>query len=221
MNSALIVFLKYPQPGKVKTRLAEETSDISAAEFYKRCTENILNEINLVGSTKIVPILFSSDKSDVNKIIEWTNYKFKVYQQEGDSLGERMYNAFKLVFSEGFSNAIIVGTDVPDLSAVEIKYAFDQLRSTDFVIGPSPDGGYYLLGMNIFDPDLFDNIEWSTPSVFKSTIKIIDRKKSSYYLLPMLIDIDYKNDIISWIQEDKGNRNFKNEMQKLFKIIID
>lgn len=216
MRSALIVFLKYPQPGAVKTRLAAETSGESAADFYKLCTEFILNEVAKLRSEEIYPVLFIDDKNNEQKIRDWTGGIFPIHSQVGNELGTRMSNAFKYIFDKGFNRAVIIGTDIPDLFASDIKYAFSQLSSADIVVGPSNDGGYYLLGMNDHHSILFHNFEWSSSSVLHNTLNKIEQKNQSYLLLPRIRDIDYKEDLVNWIREAGGNRKFKSKAREIF-----
>lgn len=215
MKSALIIFLKYPQQGKVKTRLAEDTSNNFAAKFYRHCSESVLNEIKPLKSKEIEPILFIENEKYYDRIFDWTEGIYKIYSQEGEDLGERMFHAFHHVFTTGFENAVIIGTDIPDLSALDLHYAFDQLSLVDIVIGPSNDGGYYLLGMNNIYSKIFQNIEWSTNTVFSSTLNIIGQNHFSYLLMQMQRDIDYKTDLDLWLKSSGGNTTLKSKIKKL------
>lgn len=198
-DKALIVFVRYPEPGKVKTRLAEGTSKEFASDVYKICTEKIFNEISALKYFN--RYMFYSAEEDKDKIIKWTNSEFVYYHQQGNDLGERMLNAFRTIFNQQNQKAIIIGTDIPDLSNEIILEAVDALDKNDLVIGPSYDGGYYLLGMKKVYTELFKNMEWSSGSVFGSTVK----KAKSIHLkvqeLPLLRDIDTKKELKLWLSQ--------------------
>jgi len=116
-------------------------------------------------------------------------------KQHGNSLGERMNNAFNNVFEKKYSKAIIIGTDCPALTEKVINDAFEKLNNYDVVIGPANDGGYYLLGMKKLHQQLFKNINWSTETVFDATINICNNLNLSYCLLPVLNDVDEEKDL--------------------------
>ena len=108
-------------------------------------------------------------------------------------MGERMSHSFEIALQQARS-ALIVGSDIAQLSARIMEDAFRQLQTHDFVIGPAVDGGYYLLGMKAPTPTLFEGIEWSTPTVFAETVAIIEGMGKTYALAPELSDIDYAED---------------------------
>lgn len=123
----------------------------------------------------------------------WPEAAFQKYLQEGEGLGDRMAHAFQIALQHARS-AIIVGSDIAQLSAEIINEAFEKLETTDFVIGPAMDGGYYLLGMKAFHPVLFEGIQWSTPTVYADTITAMEKLGKSHALCPTLSDIDYAED---------------------------
>ena len=117
-----------------------------------------------------------------------------------------MYNAFKKAIEKGSENTIIIGTDIPDISSEIIKRALKALENTDVVIGPSNDGGYYLLGMKKLYKDLFIGIEWSRDSVLHNTIERLNNLNLSYSMLPELIDIDTEEDLKMWLADNTGTK---------------
>ena len=167
MSNHLIIFIKNPLEGKVKTRIAATAGDKSALEIY----------LQLLKITKTIALpldchkhLFYSDFID--KRDDWPNELFSKHIQKGTDLGQRMKNAFADVFSvDGASEkkVLIIGSDCAELSSSSIKNSFQALNDTDFVIGPTFDGGYYLIGMKKYRPEVFYNIKWSTETVFSST----------------------------------------------------
>lgn len=187
-NKAVIVFIKNPILGKVKTRLAATIGDENALTIYKQLiskTQNILQDID--ASCYIY-------YSDYYEIDNWPRTMFKMVQN-GNDLGLRMKHAFHEISSRNYDQIIIIGSDCYDLKPSIIEKGFDLLDDMDVVIGPSLDGGYYLLGMNTFHPTLFQEIEWSTEFVCEQTIQQITKAGLNYQRLPLLNDIDTEEDL--------------------------
>jgi rSAM/selenodomain-associated transferase 1 len=196
-NVALIVFARYPLPGKVKTRLAKTLGDERSADFYRACAEYVFQESAKIG-TSIMRYLFYSENSDKDHIIEWTKGGFLYAAQGPGDLGERMRRAFRMVFDRGARKAVVIGTDVPDISASLLEEAVQALNNVDVVIGPSRDGGYYLLGTKRLHDEIFSDIEWGSDKVFTETMMHIEAKRLSVCRLPVLTDIDTEDDLRSW-----------------------
>jgi hypothetical protein len=191
----LIILIRNPQLGCVKTRLAAKIGNEGALKVYKALLEYTRTMVSDVDSSKL---LFYSDFIDNTDF--WDNQRFKKYLQQGNSFGSRMCNAFKLALKE-HENAVIIGSDCEELTAIIINEAFDKLSDFDVVLGPAKDGGYYLMGLKKIYPEFFTNKQWSTSSVLKDTIDDIERLGLTFYLLPVLSDIDdfedFKNSKIS------------------------
>lgn len=190
MNNALIIFIKNPVLGKVKTRLAATVGDVTALEVYKE----------LLDHTKKITLLIEADKflfyaDFLQREDEWPTDRFIKHLQKGNDLGERMYNAFKYTFLNKYQKVIIIGSDCVDLSTSDIEDAYLLLDDNDVVIGPAKDGGYYLLGMKELHQSLFKNISWGTSEVLKQTLSVCKKQHLNYSLLPTLTDIDVENDI--------------------------
>ena len=190
MNNALIIFIKNPVLGKVKTRLAATVGDVTALEVYKE----------LLDHTKKITLLIEADKflfyaDFLQREDEWSTDRFIKHLQKGNDLGERMYNAFKYTFLNKYQKVIIIGSDCVDLSTSDIEDAYLLLDDNDVVIGPAKDGGYYLLGMKELHQSLFKNISWGTSEVLKQTLSVCKKQHLNYSLLPTLTDIDVENDI--------------------------
>lgn len=215
-KNALIIFLRYPKTGEVKTRLAKTTSSEFAVKFYKTCSEKIITDVKKLNS--INRFVFFSNKEENIQVKKWLGGKLFYSPQEGDNLGSRMENAFEKVFSSGAEKAVIIGTDVPDLSKNIIEEAFKTLDDNDIVIGPSKDGGYYLLGMKKIYPELFNGIEFSTNTVFNETINQIEKLNLSFCTLPELQDIDTEDDLINWLNGKHAN-TIKNNIRIIYESI--
>jgi glycosyltransferase A (GT-A) superfamily protein (DUF2064 family) len=118
-NNGLIIFAKYPSKGRVKTRLANGIGDDNALLFYKKCAAHIFKEASKLGSVKTY--LFYELPADETKMKEWVNHDFEFRPQLYANLGEKMYDSFKFVFSRKADKAVIVGTDVPDLTPILLR----------------------------------------------------------------------------------------------------
>ncbi len=212
-EKAIIIFTKFPEYGKVKTRLAATIGNDKAIKFYKICAENLFDTAaELENSVRV--FLFYNSKKNEQKIRKWINRDFIYFPQTGNDLGEKMLNAFTKVSEEGYEKIVIVGTDIPDISAALLRNAFDELDTSDVVVGPSQDGGYYLLGMKDVYRRLFDKIEWSTSEVFDKTIKKIKKMNLKYSVLPVLQDIDTEMELLKWLNSGDGNGEFKEKLRK-------
>ena len=190
MKNVLIIFVKNPKLGKVKSRLAKSIGDMNALSVYKK----------LLKMTKEIVIDLEFDKrvcySDMIEQEDlWDNGIFQKGLQKGDDLGLRMYNAFKDASEDSYQKICLIGSDIIELTDEIIIKAFSLLDEHDIVLGPSFDGGYYLIGMKSPTKVLFENIKWSTGVVLAETINEIHKLKLNYALLPTLNDIDEIEDI--------------------------
>ena len=189
-QNVLIIFAKNPVLGKVKTRLAATMGAAAAFEVYKELLYHTKSITQKAAADKVV---YYSEQVQFNDL--WEN-GFSKAKQKGKDLGERMLMAFKEMFQQGYKKAVIIGTDCPSLNEAILKEAFERLSATDVVLGPAYDGGYYLLGMSRLHPFLFENIRWSTSTVFESTMVLCKSNNLSYTLLPTLHDVDEEKDLV-------------------------
>lgn len=189
-NDSLIIFVKNPEKGKVKTRLAKDIGDDQALHVYQRLLQYTRDITKGLNSEKLV---FYSDFIDNNDL--WDNMTFEKRLQQGFDLGERMQNAFADAFARGQKRVLIIGSDCAELQTYMIKEAFAVLENNEVVIGPAKDGGYYLLGMKTFYPTLFENKPWSSQDLLMDTIIDLKKLKASYYLMKTLSDIDHASDL--------------------------
>lgn len=191
-HSLLIIFVKNPVPGKVKTRLAKTMGEEKALEVYQQLLQHTHKATQKLGVDKAV---FYSDEVITGDLFEEKDYQ--KFVQEGSDLGKRMLNAFKLAFGKGYRKVIIIGSDSFEITAKIINEAFDALPQNNFVIGPAHDGGYYLLGMATLYATLFKNKKWSSDEVLHDTLIDIRNMNGSYKLLKELTDIDTEEDLLS------------------------
>ena len=196
----LIIFARFPLPGKVKTRLARDIGDELAAEFYRLCAEHVFRESAKL-SGRVQRYLFYDDAHDSKEIQHWAGTQFNFVAQVGRDIGRRLEHVFSTVFEHGSQKAIVLATDVPGLSADIIDEAFRALDSFDVVLGPCPDGGYYLLGMKRLYKELFTDIPWSTNEVLNKTLNVMRKLGLTVRLLPALADIDTEEDLRHWHRE--------------------
>jgi rSAM/selenodomain-associated transferase 1 len=202
---AIIVFTRFPVEGKVKTRLAKNTGNKFAVSFFRACAEHTFKELIKIKETGSDLFLFCSEENEIEQVKQWTGNNFDYYSQQGSDLGLRMYNAFDSVFKKSYKKVIIIGTDAPDVNMNIIQSAISVLDNYSVVIGPANDGGYYLLGIKSKLIDLFSGIEWSTDSVFDTTIEKLNNSKIKYFMLDELTDIDTLEDLQYWLKRYKGD----------------
>lgn len=188
MSNALLIFIKNPEKGKVKTRLAKTLGDDQALRIYLALLEHTRR---IALSLEIERYVFYS--SFIEKNDAWLATDFHQHLQSDGGLGKRMSIAFETAFQD-HQKVVIIGSDCASLTTNIVEKAIKQLDSHDFVIGPAIDGGYYLLGMKMYEPSVFEKIEWSTETVLAATIQRIKSLQKNYYLLPELSDIDYQED---------------------------
>jgi rSAM/selenodomain-associated transferase 1 len=183
----LIIFVKNIVLGKVKTRLAKTIGNTGAFNIYKQLFDITLKESIKVNCTRHIYF------SDVIINAPWPNDA--KFVQSGSDLGIRMSNAFKHGFEQGFEEIILIGSDLPEISQNIINSGFKALVQNKTVFGPALDGGYYLVGMTEFIPDIFLNKRWSQPQLLKETLKELTSLKISSGEITPLNDIDNLDDL--------------------------
>ena len=194
----LIIFTRYPETGKAKTRLIPALGAEGAAALHRRMADHTLVQVQALQFQHplCVEVRFAGGDRDLMQRWLGTDLMYTV-QGEGD-LGDRMGRSFQSAFDASVDRAVIIGTDCPDLNATLLDQAFRELQQHDLVLGPASDGGYYLIGMRRLIPQLFVNIEWSTASVLERTLAIAEELHLSFGLLPVLSDVDYPADLEIW-----------------------
>lgn len=190
-REAIIVFLKEPIKGEVKTRLAASIGEDQAVDIYRKLLD--ISRTHLKDNGRDVFWYINKTPSDTFRTSFFSpNDKIRI--QKGADLGEKMSHAFKELFSENYDRICIMGTDCPFITKKIIDKAFQNMSLKDTVLGPAEDGGYYLLGMVQHFSYLFNNVSWSTGSVLKDTMNMLHQHDTSYALLEELYDIDEEND---------------------------
>ena len=202
--------------GRVKTRLAEQIGQDTAADLYRNFVTDILATLKSLDAN--FKIVFDPPHTE-NQFQRWLGEEYRYAPQIGQDLGQRMKNAFLQAFSEGFNRVVVIGSDSPDLPAEYLELAFKALETNDVVVGPSSDRGYYLIGFakKAFLPDVFEGITWSSVDVFEQTLNILKKHKQRVYLLPQWHDVDTLTDLKSLLQRNRNTSFSKSETMSYFK----
>jgi len=202
-NERLIVFTRYPEPGTTKTRLIPLLGAESAADLQRKMTEHTLSRVKRLTTSHKLSIEIRYEGGDENLMQNWLGPDFDYRSQGKGDLGLRMKHSFKDAFRSRATAAVLIGTDIPDITHITIQKAFDTLKQKDMVLGPAKDGGYYLIGLRRESlssaiPHIFNGIEWGTGNVLNETTRIARRLKLRYSLLEFLEDVDRPEDLPIW-----------------------
>ncbi len=192
--AAVIVFARAPEKGKVKTRLARDLDEKQVLALYEKFVAHSVSTALSTGLTTVVSC-HPGEKKDLLKNLLGDR---PVYiPQTGEDLGERMTHAFETVFRTGVEKAVIIGSDIPDIRPPHLSRAFSLLHDHPVVIGPSFDGGYWLIGFRkeTFDRFVFHNIPWGTKAVLGETVCRCKKKHLRFAFLEKLRDIDTSADL--------------------------
>jgi uncharacterized protein len=207
MSDQLLVFMKLPRKGYVKSRLGKSIGAEMATHLYAQSMSLTLQSASR--SKKPWKICLASKKG-LKEHAVWIPWSVSLDLQKGAGLGDRMAHAFESAFDEGRSRVVIVGTDCPSLNSKRIRQAFSSLTRKDLVLGPSRDGGYYLIGLKrsffnsnptLIKKRLFSNIPWSSPRVLKTTLKRVLSLSRRITLLRRERDFDERSDLTSGLLE--------------------
>jgi len=190
----IILFVKDPARGRVKSRLASALGEDATLQLYRSFVLDILDTLGQTG----IPVRICYYPPDSGKAVAgWLGPERQYLPQEGRDVGERMENAFRQAFSGGISRAVLIGSDIPDLPALFLNEAMASLLTHDAVIGPAHDGGYYLIGFrnDTFSPAAFSGIAWSTGTVLSSTMQAFGRAGQRVHVLSPWRDVDTREDL--------------------------
>jgi rSAM/selenodomain-associated transferase 1 len=207
-STCILLLVKYPENGQVKHRLSPHLNEDVITRLYRCFVHDTLSTIKTIDATLFI-CYFPPDTEE--KFRDWLGSTFLFFPQNGTNLGERMKNCFIHAFAQGFHRVILIGSDSPDLPVTFLHNAFTELRTHEVVLGPSSDGGYYLIGFrdNTFLPSVFEGIPWSQPTVLLDTVKKIQQKNHRFSLLPVWGDIDTIADLKNLVKRNQDTA-FKN-----------
>lgn len=192
---ALLVFVRAPRRGEVKTRLAAGIGDDAALEAYRRLAEHTLAAAAPLAGDGVRLRVHHAPADAGGEVRAWLGGAPAYLPQAEGDLGARMEAAFGSAFREGAERVVIVGSDLPALSTALLRRAFAALDGSDAVVGPARDGGYYLLGLRRPIDGLFGGIRWSTPQVLSATLGRLRAAGAEPVLLEELADVDTVEDL--------------------------
>lgn len=205
------MFAKFWEPGKVKTRLAATIGPDQAAQVYRAMLTNLVGSLKAVGDQRTIAFTPSQTRNKFSELTPSLTESWALIAQADGSLGNRMTHFFESLFSttaeeSSRHNAVLIGSDCPAITPAVCAEAFQLLRTHDVVLGPTPDGGYYLVGMAGRYRDVFSGITYSTESVLEQTTKKMQADQIKYALLEPLEDIDEFDNLVSLHQRLLKNR---------------
>ncbi len=190
----LIVFSRWPVPGKTKTRLIPALGPLGAAEFQRRMTLKTMATARAWASPGQRDIEVRHEGGSWRQMRRWLGPEVHYRHQAPGDLGHRMASAFRTAFDEGARRVVLIGTDCPGITSALLDEAASTLAEHDLVLGPTHDGGYWLIGMKR-PLSVFDGVAWSTDAVLERTLELARIQGLRVHLLPMLSDIDTPDDL--------------------------
>jgi len=223
---ALILFAKDPVAGQVKTRLSSLLDNSTTLSLYHHFLRDSIEKIcSVAGVDRFIGIASDPQTGYFEDVSQ--RHPVQLFVQEGDSLGERMRRAFENRFKEGYERVVIIGADSPTLPTAYIEQALQSQK--EVVIGPSTDGGYYLIGMQGKVTDVFESVSWGTDQVLSETLNVLKDQRAEAELLPVWYDVDLPEDLrflkthLEWmvhsgLQENKATLEFLNQLHLESKI---
>jgi hypothetical protein len=192
--NAIVIMAKKPIPNKVKTRLIPTVTPMTAAKLYYNFLLDKFEQVNKIKDVKpFVAYTPPNTKIFFKKIIP---KRFTLIEQIGGDLGEKLSNISNMLFHQGFKKIILMDSDTPNLPSEYIYQAVQYLNQVDIVLGPCIDGGYYLIGLRYYFPDIFKGIPWSTSKVIEATINKINLQGATFSYLDKWYDVDTIEDLI-------------------------
>ncbi len=189
-KNTLIILIRNPLKGLVKSRLAAEAGIEKAYRIYKQLLARLHSNTISLPYRKC---LFYDRYIDTDDY--WNEKIYEKYLQSEGNIGDRMKDAIKQAFEQGAGKVVLIGSDTPEIDEIIIGKAFRSLDAHDIILGPANDGGYYLIGMKHPIAKLFDGKQWGGNLVMQETLQEIKELHLSYKLLPELIDIDTLEDL--------------------------
>jgi rSAM/selenodomain-associated transferase 1 len=194
-HETLLLFVRYPEAGRVKTRLIPRLGPEGAARVYRRMAEAVAKEVEALERPGLARLALVEPAERLEEVSRWLGPGFAALPQVEGDLGKRLQAGFAHAFAGGSERVAAIGADCLDLSRGILEEAFDRLRGCDAVLGPALDGGYYLIGLARPMPELFREMAWSTAGVLQATLERIGRAGARASLLPALRDLDTPEDL--------------------------
>jgi len=195
----LMIFVKAPRRGTVKTRLARAIGQEAACGAYQKMVEELVARLASLSS---VELRFTPDDA-VTEIRQWRGRHWQMRPQGEGDLGQRLERAFADAFANGAHYVAVIGSDCPSITPDDIRAAWASLQTNDVVIGPARDGGYWLIGLREPRPALFQTIDWSTNKVLKQTLGRARARNLKVELLRELSDVDTESDWLEFLDQNR------------------
>lgn len=206
-NGHLIIFTKYPVPGETKTRLIPLLGPTGAADLQKRMAEKTFLTTERFAKSHDVTLEVCFENGTEKKMKAWLGRNPTFSPQPLGDIGLRMHHSILNAFQSGHSPVVLIGTDIPDITGTILNQAFSLLKKNDLVLGPSTDGGYWLIGL-AKPADVFNDIQWSTRSVLQQTVNIAKKLYLKYHLLNKLTDIDTEKSLKKVLPEEANRKPY-------------
>jgi rSAM/selenodomain-associated transferase 1 len=204
MMKALILMTRVPIPGKTKTRLMKILSGEECAKLHRCFLLDLFNIFRFIEDDIDIYLTYTPEKH-FPLIKEYIPSHIQFFPQHGKNLGEKMHNSFEYLLNKGYTKVVLMGADIPDIQPTDINKAFEALGNHDIVLGPTIDGGYYLIGMRKVYREIFDDkLKWGNRSVLEGTIDIANSLGLRTSLIEKLRDIDTKEDLLAFLEKTKN-----------------
>ena len=197
----LIVFSRYPEPGKTKTRLASVLGPAGAARLQREMAEHALRRARALAPERPLALEVHYQGGSERLMADWLGPGISYSPQAGGDLGSRMDNAFLEAFRTGAEKVVLVGTDCPGITTTILRTAFNLLGLFDLVLGPARDGGYYLIGLRRRVPEIFQDVPWGAATVGAQTLTMARELGLRAVTVDPLVDVDRPEDLSVWKRE--------------------
>jgi rSAM/selenodomain-associated transferase 1 len=194
----LVIFTRYPLPGRAKSRLIPLLGAEQAASLQRKMTEQTVHVARCLSARRGVRIEIRFDGTSTRAMRHWLGSALQFRSQGDGDLGERVARGFDAAFASGNQRVVVIGTDCPELDEPLLAQAFGALEQSDLVLRPARDGGYYLIGLNRSAPGLFRGIPWGSEQVLSATWSCAAGLGLRHTLLPPLDDVDRPTDLPVW-----------------------
>lgn len=205
MKKAIIIFTRVPIPGETKTRMMPYLTKVECAKLHESFLKDILKEASKVDADIFISYTPENDKYILISIL---GEDLIYFPQFGEDIGKKMSNALKEVFNKGYESCILIGTDIPEIKKSHFENAFSLLEDNNVVFGPSEDGGYYLVGMNKLEKNVFEKQSYGHGDVLTNTVSNLRNSNLKVDFISSLNDIDIPEDLRDLKERNYDDRNF-------------
>jgi len=212
-----VLLVKYPEKGKVKARLLRQIKGDLVIELYRNF---VLDMLSMLDRSEIPYIIAYCPKRALKRFEKWLGFGHTYLPQRGRGMGQMLKNIFIDTYSKSFKRVIVIASDCPDLPEEILKEAIIALEDHSTVIGPSPDGGYYLIGFTqeAFSPKTFEAVTWSTAKVFKETISKLKDQGQSIHILPEWSDVDTLTDLQDLFERNHDSKFNSSKTMRMLRV---